>query len=119
MLGILTGILSGIVSGMGIGGGVILIPALITFFYLEQKTAQGINLVYFLPTAAVALFIHIKNKNADIKTAALIGAFGILGAAGGSLIALRINDSILQRLFGIFLLFIGIREIVKGVKSKV
>lgn len=117
MLTAIIGFLSGIISGMGIGGGAILIPALILTYGIEQKLAQGINLVYFLPTAVIALIIHIKKKNADIKTAAIIGACGILGAVGGSLIAMHLSSRSLQRFFGVFLLFIGIREIYKGIKK--
>lgn len=117
MLTILIGALSGIISGMGIGGGAILIPALTMIIGIDQKLAQGINLVYFLPTAVIALIIHIKNKNADLKTAVIIGICGIAGAIGGSLFAMRTSNDILRRMFGIFLLLIGLREIYKGIKS--
>ena len=117
MLNILIGFFSGIISGMGIGGGAILIPALILIDGIEQKLAQGINLVYFLPTAVFALIVHIKNKRVDIKTAAIIGASGIIGAIAGSGIAMRIDSGLLRRLFGVFLAFIGIREVWKGIKS--
>lgn len=103
---------------MGIGGGAILIPALTLFYGTEQKIAQGINLVYFLPTAIIALVIHIKNKCADLKIAAVIGLCGVVGAIGGSVAAMRLNNSVLRRMFGVFLLFVGIREIVKSRGSK-
>ena len=73
-MSVVIGFLSGIISGMGIGGGAILIPALILAENIKQQTAQGINLTYFLPTAAVALLVHIKNKNVEVKTALIIGA---------------------------------------------
>ena len=117
MLTVLIGSLSGIISGMGIGGGAILIPALTLIIGIDQKLAQGINLVYFLPTAIIALIIHIKNKNADLKTAIIIGACGIAGAILGSLFAMRLGGDILRRMFGIFLLLIGLREVYKGIKS--
>lgn len=117
-MSVVIGFLSGIISGMGIGGGAILIPALTLFYGIEQKLAQGINLVYFLPTAIIALVIHIKNKSADLKLAAVIGLCGTVGALGGSLAAMRINNSVLRRMFGIFLLFVGIREIMKSRKKK-
>lgn len=118
MMTILIGFLSGIISGMGIGGGAILIPALILTSGIEQKLAQGINLVYFLPTAVFALIVHIKNKNVEIKTAAIIAAFGIVGAIVGSLLAIRIDNEILRKLFGGFLAFIGVREVYKGIRYK-
>lgn len=118
MLTVLIGFLSGIISGMGIGGGAILIPALIMIKAIEQRMAQGINLAYFLPTAVFALIVHIKNKSVDIKTAAIIGGFGIAGAILGSKIAMGMSNELLRRLFGIFLAFIGVREVYKGIKTK-
>ena len=116
-MSVVIGFLSGIISGMGIGGGAILIPALTLFYGIEQKLAQGINLVYFLPTAIIALVIHIKNKSADLKVAAIRGLCGIVGALGGSVIAMKMNNSVLRRLFVVFLLFVGIREIIKKPKK--
>ncbi len=118
MINILTGFLSGIISGMGIGGGAILIPALILFQGVSQQVAQGINLVYFLPTAIVSLFVHIRNKNVEFKTALIIGLSGILGAVGGALIATVLSGEKLRQLFGVFLFLIGIYEIWKGIKIK-
>lgn len=114
---IATGFLSGIISGMGIGGGVILIPALILVADISQKTAQGINLVYFIPTAICALLIHLKKKNVEIKTALVIGLCGILGSIIGSWAASTIADGILRKIFGIFLGVIGIYEIFCGLKG--
>ena len=56
----LIGFLSGIISGMGIGGGTILIPALLFLTDITQQQAQGINLIYFIPTALTALMTHQK-----------------------------------------------------------
>jgi hypothetical protein len=71
MLLSLIGFLSGIVSGMGIGGGAILIPALVIFVNPEQHIAQSVNLLFFIPTALMALVIHIRNKRIDLKMALL------------------------------------------------
>ena len=112
------GFLSGIISGMGIGGGAILIPALVLLCGVSQQTAQGINLVYFLPTAIASLIIHIKNKNVEIKTAAVIRISGVIGAIGGTMLAVYLSGEILKKLFASFLFIIGIYEVYKGIKSK-
>lgn len=117
-MSIIIGFLSGIISGMGIGGGAILIPALILTSAIEQKLAQGINLVYFLPTAVFALIVHIKNKSVVINTALIIGTCGVLGAVIGSLTAMNLNNEQLRKMFGIFLGLIGIREVYKGFRTK-
>lgn len=117
-LSVLAGFASGIISGMGIGGGTILIPALSIFLSVEQHTAQGVNLLYFIPTAAVALCVHIKNKSIRYQIALPIVLLGIAGAVGGSLLALVIHSVLLKRLFGGFLFLMGIYEICKKDNKK-
>ncbi len=118
MLNVLIGFISGIISGMGIGGGAILIPALVLLRDVPQQTAQGINLVYFIPTAICALIVHIKKKNVEIKSALIMGGTGAIGAVAGSLIARGLEDNFLRRIFGIFLLFIGIYVICQNFVKK-
>ena len=118
MLNVITGFMSGIISGMGIGGGAVLIPALIMFEGVSQKVAQWINLIYFIPTAIISLFVHIKNKRVDKTTALIIGGAGVPGAVIGSLLANGIKGGLLRRGFGVFLLIIGIYEIYKGFRCK-
>ena len=118
MLNIIIGFLSGIISGMGIGGGAILIPALIMAEEISQQTAQGINLTYFIPTALLALFVHLKNKSIKLKTALILGISGLPGAVLGAGFAGSLKSDFLRKLFGIFLLFVGIYEIFKGFKEK-
>ena len=109
----LIGCISGIISGMGIGGGVVLIPALGFLFDFDQKSAQHINLIYFIPTAIVALITHVKNGNVEKKLTFKIAFWGLLGAVGGSLLALQMNPDILRKFFGAFLLIMGIVEFLK------
>ncbi len=118
MIGTIIGFLSGIISGMGIGGGAILIPALSMFQGTEQKLAQGINLVYFIPTALIALAVHIKHKRVELKTALVIGLCGVAGAVAGSFFAMQLSSDILRRIFGGFLLLIGVREVYTGINIK-
>ena len=110
MIYFITGIFSGIISGMGIGGGTLLIPALLFLSDITQKEAQSINLICFLPSAAAALFIHAKNKNIETKILKPLIIFGIIGAAAGSLIALKIEGDILQKMFGAFLIVMAFKE---------
>jgi Predicted permeases len=109
----LIGLASGIVSGMGIGGGTILIPALVLFVNPGQHVAQSINLLFFIPTAIVALFVHIKNKRIDFKMAIPIIIFGFLGAYIGSKLAISLPGKTLGKYFGIFLLAMGAYEIIR------
>ena len=101
MIVILIGLVAGIISGMGIGGGAILIPALVLFVKPEQHVAQSVNLLFFIPTAIVALVIHIRHKKINFKTGIPILIFGLAGAIIGSNIALSINGEILRKIFGV------------------
>ncbi|MBE7038952.1 MAG: sulfite exporter TauE/SafE family protein [Ruminococcaceae bacterium] len=118
MIAALIGAFSGIVSGMGIGGGTILIPALSIFLNINQHNAQGVNLLYFIPTAVVALFVHFKNKSLDFKTALPIILSGVAGAAGGAIVAGVMSADILRKFFAIFLFAMGLYEIFKKKKQE-
>jgi len=111
---VLTGLASGVVCGMGIGGGAILIPALTIFLGMEQQAAQKINLLYFIPTAAIALRSHAKSRNIEKKGLLRLTTYGILGAIAGAFIAINIEGGYLRKGFAIFLLCMATYELVKG-----
>ncbi len=114
----ITGFAAGILSGMGIGGGAILIPALGIFLGIGQREAQQINLLYFLPTAAMALFTHQNKGNIEKKNIWKLISFGLIGAAIGSMIAVRIDADTLRKGFGFFLLAMAFLEYKKGMGEK-
>ncbi len=109
---IVAGAVSGVIAGMGMGGGTLLIPILTIFLDVEQRLAQGINLIAFVPMSLVALIIHCKNKLVDFKIGIPIMLSGIVASIGGSLLAMKLSNGVLQKLFGGFLLLIGIWQIV-------
>lgn len=112
----LIGFLGGIIGGMGMGGGTILIPALILFLNIDPKIAQSINLLSSIPMTIFALMVHIKNKNTVLKLIVPIATFGVIGAVFGSLVANHLSSELLRKIFGFFLLSIGCLEIYKGIK---
>lgn len=114
----LVGFLSGIISGMGIGGGTLLIPALIFLKELGQQEAQMINLLYFVPTALIALFFHKKSNQIETSVLKPIILFGLLGAAGGAFLAIHLEAGLLKKLFGGFLFFMGLTEFFKKEKKE-
>lgn len=111
MIMFIASMLSGAVGAMGIGGGVILIPVLTTFFDISQKSAQFINLVYFIPVALCAIIVHWKEKRLDFRTALIMIISGIPGALIGAEIAAIIDVDILRKIFGFFLLATGIKQL--------
>jgi len=109
----LIGLAAGIISGMGIGGGAILIPALVLFVNPGQHVAQSVNLLFFIPTGVTALIIHIRNKMIDFKMAFPIILSGLAGAFLGSRLAVSLSGDALRKYFGIFLLAMGIYEMLR------
>ena len=112
------GTICGIISGFGIGGGSLLMVWMTAVVMIEQRSAQAINLLYFIPTSAGALFSHIRNKMIawPIVLPATIG--GCVSAALGSTLGSVISVTILRKLFGAFLLIVGIKEILMHKKAK-
>lgn len=111
------GIISGIVASMGMGGGVTLVLLFSLFSEVKQHIVQGINLIFFVPTSIVAIYMNIRNKNIDYDVAKTVIVSGVIGAITGSLIAIKINSDSLKKYFGIFLIGIAIFEIFSFFKQ--
>ncbi|HHV99527.1 MAG TPA: sulfite exporter TauE/SafE family protein [Clostridiaceae bacterium] len=111
------GVAAGIISGMGIGGGTILIPALVLLVKPGQHIAQSVNLIFFIPTAIIALIIHIKNKSIDFRMTLPIAGAGLFGAFIGSRFAVSLSSDALKKWFGVFLLIMGCYEMIRKGKK--
>lgn len=109
----LIGLAAGVISGMGMGGGAILIPALVLTVKPEQHIAQSVNLLFFVPTAIIALIVHIRNKRIDFKMAVPIILSGLCGSLAGSWLAVRLAEGHLKKLFGFFLLAMSVHEMLR------
>ena len=113
LLAVLAGAATGVLSGFGIGGGTLLLIYLTAFAGVDQRLAQGINLLYFLPTAATALPSHFKNGYVDKATALPAIAAGLLGTAAAAWAATALDVGLLRKFFGAYLLYIGVRELLR------
>lgn len=113
LIPLLAGAATGILSGFGIGGGSLLLIYMTSFADVPQNLAQGINLLYFLPTAGAALPAHFKN--CYVEKAALTPAIlaGLAGTALAAWAATSMDTDLLRRCFGAFLLVIGLRELFR------
>ncbi len=117
LLHVLVGILTGIVSGCGIGGGSLLMLYLTVFMQIPTRTAAGVNLLYFLFCSPAALFSHIKNRLVETDGLWCCIAAGVACAVGGALLAANMPLDWAKRLFGVLLIYIGIRELMAKDKS--
>ena len=106
---ILIGILAGILSGLvGVGGGIIMVPLLVMFFSFNQHEAQGTSLaVLAVPVTAVAVFNYYKEGQLNLKYAAIIAVFFVVGSIVGSKFALTLDQKVLKKIFAVVLVVIA------------
>lgn len=109
--------LTGVAASLGLGGGMILIIYLTVFAGLPQLSAQGINLVFFIPIAALSVFLHWRNKLIDMRKILPSILTGTAGAFLGTYLAQFIGSSALSKLFAGFILLVGIRELFARKKT--
>ncbi len=114
-IGIGAGMLSGFV---GVGGGVVIVPALMYAFSMSQYEAQGTSLfVLLLPVGILAVQNYWKSGNVNWSFGLIIALTFVIGGYIGSKIALRINPAIVKLVFGILMAYVSIKMIATGVKS--
>lgn len=110
VLGLAAGVLSGLI---GIGGGILIVPALVFLFHFSQQQAQGTTLALLVPPIGIlAAWTYYQKGFVDIKVAAIIAVGFILGSLFGAKIAVGLSNQALQRVFGVALLLIAIKMII-------
>lgn len=106
-LGLLTGFMAGM---LGIGGGIIVIPALAIILGFTQQEAQGTSLAMMLPPVGIfAVINYYKAGHVDLRIAAILAIFFIVGSIFGSKLAIKIPQDVLKKVFGIFLVLVAIK----------
>ena len=103
------GILTGFMAGMlGIGGAIIMIPAMVFLLGLSQQTAQGTSLAVMLPPIGIiAAYNYYKAGEVNFKFALILAVFFLVGSYFGSKVALNISQPILKKIFGVLLLLVA------------
>jgi len=110
LLGLVAGILSGL---LGVGGGILLVPALVLVFGLTQHGAQGTTLALMVPPIGLlAAWTYYKQGHVDVKIAALICVGFFFGGLLGAKFATAINATLLKKLFGMALLITALKMIL-------
>jgi uncharacterized membrane protein YfcA len=109
LLGLAAGIFSGLI---GIGGGVIIVPALLFIFHLSQHQAQGTTLALMVPPIGLlAAWTYWKGGYVDLRIAGLVALGFFVGGFMGAKLATGISNAMLERIFGIGLLLISLKMI--------
>jgi hypothetical protein len=113
ILYLLIGVIAGISGGLfGIGGGIVIIPALVYFCHLTQQQAQGTTLAILIPPIGLlAAWVYFKNGNVDLRIAAFICLGFFIGGFFGAKIASVLSNDVLKKLFGILMLLVALKMV--------
>ena len=101
----------GFLAGLGVGGGTLLIIWLTLVLNIEHAEARLINLLFFIPSAIISSVFRWKQGALDIKKVAPAIVSGCITAAGFAILSKYLDISLTKKLFGILLLFTGLREL--------
>ena len=118
LISLLIGTVLGFLSGLGIGGGSLLILWLTLAAGMDQAAARSVNLLFFLPAAAVACYFRKKQGTLDVKTMLPAIGAGCIGALLGTRIGSILDTQLLRKGFGVLLLVTGARELLWKPKKK-
>jgi uncharacterized membrane protein YfcA len=105
---VVIGLVSGILAGLlGVGGGIIMVPAMLVFFSIPAVFAKGTSLAVIVPTALMGTIRNRSNKNVDIPAALIIGVSGIVAAVVGAWFSTRLSDTASNVLFACLMLAVA------------
>ena len=117
LLPLLIGFGTGILSAWGVGGGTLLLLCMTLFLGVDQATAQGINLLYFLPTAGMGLYWHRKNGLLEKGVLRQAIPLGTVAAIAAAWIATSVDTAVFRKPFGVYLLLTGVMTLFQTKKS--
>ena len=110
---VIIGLMAGVFGGMfGVGGAIIMIPALVYFLGVDQHMAQGTSVAIMLPPIGLfAAYNYYKAGQVNIWYAVIIAIAFIAGGYFGSMIALKLSENLMKKIFGILLILVALRMI--------
>jgi uncharacterized membrane protein YfcA len=116
---IIIGLFAGIMSGfVGIGGGIVIVPALVYILGFTQFQAQGMSITLMLPPLGIMAFMNYYNQGHITKTSiiytSIMAAFFLIGGYFGSKWALKLPENLVKLIFGLILMYVSIRMIING-----
>ena len=110
LIALAVGLIAGAAAGLlGLGGGFLMVPAMVVLLGEPQHVAQGTSLLVIVPTTLVGTVANVKRGNLGGRFLVPLGVAGVLGAAAGALASTAIDEVVLQRVFGAVLIVISVR----------
>jgi uncharacterized protein len=110
LLGLFAGTLAGL---LGVGGGVVMVPAMIILFGIPAAVAKGTSLAVIIPTSIVATRRNLRNGNAELGTAAAVGLAGVVSAFLASKVSVGLDEQTSNMLFALLLSIVAVRMLVR------
>ena len=108
------GVLSGAMAGLlGVGGGIVIVPALVLLFSLPDPVAKGTSLLVIIPTGVVGTISNVRAGNANLPVAGVVGAFGVVSAFGASQLSTVLPARLSRILFAILLLAVAAQLLLR------
>ncbi len=105
------GVAMGVLTGLGIGGGKLLVPVMVLAMGLTQQGAQAISLAAFIPTALAAAWVHWQAGRIAARLLRGLAPWVLVGAVAGAWLANQMASAALSRVYGLFLLAVGLYEL--------
>ncbi|HEX7094591.1 MAG TPA: sulfite exporter TauE/SafE family protein [Acidimicrobiales bacterium] len=109
-IGLATGVLAGL---LGVGGGIVMVPAMIVLFGITPVVAKGTSLAVIIPTAVMGTWRNRKHRNADVRAAAILGFAGVISAVAGAWLSDQMSDDLSNVLFATLLVVVAARLVVQ------
>lgn len=107
---VLVGVLTGTTAGLlGVGGGIVMVPAMVVLLGMPAAVAKGSSLAVILPTAIVGTHRNLQRHNADLRIAAIVGLSGVVSSFVGSTVSVGLDEQLSNRLFAVLLAFVGLK----------
>ncbi|MBT5925884.1 MAG: sulfite exporter TauE/SafE family protein [Verrucomicrobia bacterium] len=109
-----TGAISGVISGLfGVGGGIIIVPALTYFLNVPIKTAIGSSLAIIIPTALMGAGKHIHQGNIDWKIVLSVAPMAVVGGYAGAWLTQHLEPAHIRKGFAVLMVYVGIQQFFK------
>ncbi|HVL34007.1 MAG TPA: sulfite exporter TauE/SafE family protein [Actinomycetota bacterium] len=120
LISIGVGLIAGAMAGLlGVGGGALLVPAMVVLLERSQHVAAGTSLAVIIPTAIAGSIANARRGFLGARDAALLSLGGVFGAVGGALLALEVDETLLRKLFAVFLLVLAVKSLARGKDAEV
>lgn len=112
------GLVGGFAGGLlGVGGGVIYVPAMVILLDEDQHLAQGASLAAIIATGIVGGLTHWRRGNVDVPTVLWVAPAAVVAGFGAAFLADRLDDEILRRIFGVFIVYFSVSMIVGALRG--